>query len=150
MFRDATEADLPAIVAMLADDPLGAAREAPALPLAPSYLAAFRAVAASANQRLIVAVEGGRVIGTMQLLLIPAISRQGSWRGQIEGVRIASSHRGRGHGELLVRWAVEQCRIAGCVSVQLTSDNARFDAHRFWRRAGFVPTHIGFKMSLVD
>ncbi|MDO6415689.1 GNAT family N-acetyltransferase [Sphingomonas sp. BIUV-7] len=147
-YRDATEADLPAIVALLADDPLGALREDPSLPLAASYGTAFAAIASAPHQRLIVAEEEGRVVGTLQLLLIPAISRRGSWRGQIEGVRIAADRRGNGHGEAFVRWAADQCRSAGCVSVQLTSDASREAAHRFWRRLGFEATHVGFKMSL--
>ena len=147
-FRDAVEADLPAIVALLADDALGSKREDATLPLAPSYVAAFRAMAESPYQRLIVASAASRVVGTMQLLLIPAISRRGSWRGQIEAVRIASHLRGGGHGETFARWAIDRCREAGCVSVQLTSDNTRADAHRFWRRLGFEPTHVGFKLNL--
>lgn len=148
IYRDATEADLPAIVALLADDALGAAREHPAMPLAPSYYEAFRAIEATPYQRLLVALEEDAVVGTMQLLLIPAISRGGSWRGQIEAVRIASPMRGNGLGAAFVRWAVEQCRSSGCVSVQLTSDNKRVEAHRFWSRMGFEPTHQGFKIGL--
>ena len=147
-FRDALEADLPGIVALLADDPLGATREDPTLPLAPSYVAAFRAMGRTPYQRLVVAEREAEVVGTLQLLLIPAVSRLGSWRGQIEAVRIASSLRGGGHGAAFARWAIEQCRAAGCVSVQLTSDTAREDAHRFWGRLGFKPTHVGFKLNL--
>jgi GNAT superfamily N-acetyltransferase len=148
-FRDATEADLPAVVAMLADDPLGARREAPGLPLAPAYLAAFHAISAAPNQRLIVAVDGLEIVGSMQLLQLSGLSRQGAWRGQIEAVRIAAPHRKRGHGARFVRWAIEECRAAGCTSIQLTSDQSRSDAHRFWQRAGFEATHLGFKMSLA-
>jgi GNAT superfamily N-acetyltransferase len=148
VFRDATEADLPAIVTLLADDLLGATREDPSLPLAPSYLAAFRAIAAAPNQRLIVAEEEGQIVGTMQILLIPAISRRGSQRGLIEAVRIARASRGGGRGETFVRWAIDECRAAGCVSVQLTSDGSRADAHRFWQRLGFEATHLGFKRAL--
>ena len=147
-FRDALEADLPAIIALLADDPLGATREDPRLPLAPSYLAAFRAMARTPYQRLVVAEREAQVVGTLQLLVIPAVSRMGGWRGQIEAVRIASHLRGGGHGAAFARWAIEQCRAAGCVSVQLTSDIARDDAHRFWRSLGFKPTHVGFKLNL--
>ncbi|WP_395395611.1 GNAT family N-acetyltransferase [Novosphingobium sp. BL-8A] len=144
IYRDATEADLPAIVVLLADDDLGISRENPTLPLVQSYMDAFRAISATPYQRLLVAIDDGLVVGTMQFLLIPAISRQGSWRGQIEAVRIAKHLRGKGYGEAFVRWAVAQCRAKGCVSVQLTSDNARMHAHRFWRRVGFQPTHVGF------
>ncbi|PZU09248.1 GNAT family N-acetyltransferase [Sphingomonas sp.] len=146
--RDATEADLPAIVGLLADDPLGATRENASLPLAPSYLSAFRAIQATPRQRLIVAEEEGLIVGTIQIVLIPAISRRGSLRGLIEAVRIAARHRGNGRGEQLVRWAVAECRAAGCASVQLTSHDSRADAHRFWKRMGFVPTHVGFKLDL--
>lgn len=147
-YRDATEADLPAVVSLLADDELGAARENPTVPLASGYIEAFRAIAATPYQRLLVAVDGAVVVGTMQLLIIPSVSRKGSWRGQIEAVRIASPLRGGRLGEGFVRWAIEQCRASGCVSVQLTSDNTRAAAHRFWRRVGFQPTHVGFKINL--
>lgn len=131
------------------EDFRGSTREDASLPLARSYLEAFAAIAASPNQRLIVAVAGGQVVGTLQLLFIPAISRKGSWRGQIEGVRIARERRGQGLGEAMVRWAIEECRTRGCVSIQLTSDNSRTDAHRFWERLGFAPSHRGFKMVLA-
>lgn len=147
-YRDATEADLPAIIALLADDELGAAREDATTPLSITYVGAFKAISATPYQRLLVASNNDIVIGTMQLLLIPAVSRKGSWRGQIEAVRIASHLRGGGLGETFVQWAIEQCRAAGCVSVQLTSDSTRCAAHRFWRKNGFKPTHIGFKIHL--
>ncbi len=147
-YRDAVADDLPAIVALLADDPLGAQREDAALPLAPSYLAAFDAMARNPYQRLIVAVAGEQVVGTMHLLLVPGLSYQGGWHGQIEAVRIAAPLRGSGHGEAFARWAIEECRKAGCVSVQLVSHGSRAAAHRFWRKLGFVSTHAGFKMAL--
>ncbi len=147
-YRDATEADLPAIVALLADDMLGAAREDPSLPLNANYVDAFRAMEATPYQRLIVAEEERRIIGTMQLLVIPGLSAKGSWHGQIEAVRIASDLRGRGEGEAFVRWAVEECRAAGCATVQLLSHGSRTAAHRFWERAGFEQSHLGFKMTL--
>ena len=147
-YRDADEADLPAIVALLADDVLGAAREDPSLPLNARYLDTFRAMQATPYQRLVVADEDGRIIGTMQLLVIPGLSAKGSWHGQIEAVRIASDLRGRGAGEAFVRWAVEQCRAAGCATVQLLSHRTRTAAHRFWERAGFEQSHLGFKMTL--
>jgi GNAT superfamily N-acetyltransferase len=147
-FRDAVAADLPAIVAMLADDPLGRAREDASLPLAPGYLEAFAAIEAAPDQRLVVACEGGRVVGTLQLLFMPCLSGKGGWRGQIEAVRVARDRRGEAIGERLARWAIEQCRARVCVRVQLTSDNSRADAHRFWERLGFHQSHRGFKLPL--
>jgi GNAT superfamily N-acetyltransferase len=146
--RRATEADLPAIVAMLADDHLGAKRENAELPLVPGYLAAFRAIEADANQYLAVAEAGGEVIGTLQLSFLPGLSKQGAWRGQIEAVRVARSRRNGGIGRFMILWAIDQCRARGCRSVQLTTDLSRTDAHRFYDRLGFAASHKGFKLAL--
>jgi len=146
--RRATAADLPAIVAMLADDPLGATREDTALPLAPGYRAAFAAIAADPNQILAVAERDGAVVGTFQLCFLPGLSHQGAWRGQVEAVRVAASQRGAGLGERMMQWAVAQCRARGCGVVQLATDKSRKDAHRFYDRLGFRASHEGYKLKL--
>ncbi|MEU7014336.1 GNAT family N-acetyltransferase [Streptomyces sp. NPDC046385] len=144
--RPAEQDDLPAIVAMLADDPLGAQRESPD-DLTP-YTAAFARLAQDPNQRLVVAVRGDKVVGTLQLTLIPGLSRKGTTRSLIEGVRIHADERGSGLGTRLIEWAVEESRAQGCRLVQLTSDVTRTDAHRFYERLGFEASHVGFKLSL--
>lgn len=149
LFRDATFADLPAVVAMLADDHLGTGREDASLPLDPRYLDALEAIQANPDQRLIVACEEGRVVGTLQLSFLPGISKRGAWRGQIEGVRIVADRRGGGLGEQLMLWAVDQCRLKGCRTVQLTTDKRRAAAHRFYERLGFTPSHVGYKHDLA-
>ena len=146
--RDARRDDLPRVVALLADDPLGAGRELPGEPLVPAYAAAFDAMAAQGGNELLVATTGDEVVGCLQLVVIPGLSRAGMLRGQIEGVRVASAHRGRGIGELLVAEAVERARAAGCGLVQLTSDVSRADAHRFYERLGFAATHVGMKLTI--
>lgn len=146
--RRATEADVAAIVAMLADDPLGAAREDLSTPLADSYVAAFRAIDTDPNQFLAVADRDGVVIGTLQLTVTPGLSRKGALRGTIEAVRVAADARGLGLGGQMIRWAVEECRRRGCVMVQLTSDASRKDAHRFYEGLGFTASHVGFKRAL--
>ena len=110
-FRRANTSDLPAIVALLADDPIGAQREDLTLPIAQSYLEAFSAIEADPNQILAVATDHAKVIGTFQITLIPGISRKGAWRGQIEGDRIARDYRGAGIGKRAFEWAVEECRV---------------------------------------
>ncbi|MGW2742732.1 N-acetyltransferase family protein [Streptomyces sp. NPDC001450] len=144
--RGATADDLPAIVAMLADDPLGAQRESPDN-LTP-YLAALDRLNADPNQQLVVAVREGRVIGTLQLTLIPGLSRKGATRSIIEAVRIHADERGSGLGTQLIEWAVEESRRQNCQLVQLTSDSSRTDAHRFYERLGFTASHVGFKLQL--
>ncbi|MFJ5708977.1 MULTISPECIES: GNAT family N-acetyltransferase [unclassified Streptomyces] len=144
--RPATAEDVPAIVAMLADDPLGAQRESPDDPT--PYLAAFARLAGDPNQHLVVAVRAGKVVGTLQLTIVPGLSRRGATRSIIEGVRIHSEERGGGLGTVLIEWAVEESRRQGCALVQLTSDVTRTDAHRFYERLGFEASHVGFKRAL--
>lgn len=146
--RSARAADLPAIVAMLADDPLGAAREEVGDPLPEAYFAAFEAIACDANQLLVVAERDAKVTGTLQLSFLPGLARRGALRGQIEAVRVAQSVRGAGLGRSMFEWAIEECRQRGCALVQLTSDTARPDAHRFYEALGFVGSHVGFKLAL--
>ncbi len=148
IFRDATEADLGNIVAMLADDPLGARREAVSASIDPRYQSAFQAITDDLNQVLAVAVADGNVVGCMQLSFIPGLSRQGMWRGQIESVRIAASHRGSGLGRQFFEWAIENCRARGCELVQLTTDKQRGDALRFYQSLGFTASHEGMKLAL--
>jgi 8-oxo-dGTP pyrophosphatase MutT (NUDIX family)/N-acetylglutamate synthase-like GNAT family acetyltransferase len=144
--RRATAADVGAVVALIADDQLGATREDPG-DLA-AYLGAFAVIDADPAQLLVVLDDGGVVVGTMQVSFIPGLSRGGAMRGQIEAVRIAASHRGQHLGEQMIRWAVEESGRRGCALVQLTTDKSRVDAHRFYERLGFTASHEGFKMSL--
>jgi GNAT superfamily N-acetyltransferase len=169
IFRDARREDVPAIVALLADDVLGATREASPGAGRPSaggpsgsgsppgaggreidddYWAAFAMIAGDPRNRVIVAEEGGRVAGTLQLTLIPGLSRRGMLRAQIEGVRVASGSRGRGLGRAMIEWAIAQAREAGCGMVQLTSDKQRPGAIRFYESLGFTATHEGLKLPL--
>src|ERR1051325_4707745 len=131
-FRRAVSADLPEIVALLADDPLGRERESARAVLDPAYRDAFAAIERDPNQLLAVAERGGGIIGALQLSFIPGLTRRGMWRGQIEGVRVAASERGLGTGRAMLLWAVEECRRRGCGLVQLTSDKRRTKAHRFY------------------
>ncbi|MER5302114.1 GNAT family N-acetyltransferase [Streptomyces lasiicapitis] len=144
--RPAVADDIPAIVAMLAHDPLGAQRESPD-DLTP-YLPAFERLAADPNQHLVVAVREGRVVGTLQLTIVPGLSRQGATRSIIEAVRVHADERGGGLGTRFIEWAVDESRRQGCQLVQLTSDATRTDAHRFYERLGFTASHVGFKMQL--
>lgn len=147
-YRRATHLDVPAIVALLADDILGATREGDLLNCSKRYDEAFTEIDADGNQYLCVVEDDGNIVGTLQLIFIPGLARNGAKRGQIEAVRIANERRGQNLGEEMVRWAVEKCRSKGCSIVQLTTDKSRPDAHRFYDRLGFEPTHIGYKMIL--
>jgi GNAT superfamily N-acetyltransferase len=145
IFRRATAQDLPGIVALLADDVLGATREAPG---DPAYAAAFAAIDADANQLLAVAEQDGRILGCLQLTFLPGLSHRGAWRGQVESVRVAADQRGTGLGRRFLEWAIAQCRARGCRMVQLTTDRSRADARRFYESLGFIASHEGMKLAL--
>jgi GNAT superfamily N-acetyltransferase len=147
-FRRARRADLTRLLALLADDVLGRNREA-AASADPAYAAAFAAIDADPNQQLLVAEADGTVVGMLQVTFIPGLSRQGSWRANVEAVRVAAELRGRGIGAQLMAQAEQLARERGCRLVQLTSDLQRADAHRFYTRLGYSASHAGFKKPLV-
>lgn len=141
--RRAGRDDVAAIVAMLADDHLGRSRERLEDPLPKPYFDAFERLASDPNIKLVVAEEGGSVVGCLQLCILPGLSSQGASRGLIEDVRVASNRRSRGIGEQLVQWAVAEARGRGCKLVELLTHRTRVDAQRFYERLGFSTSHVG-------
>jgi GNAT superfamily N-acetyltransferase len=147
-FRLATRDDLPHLVRLLAADPLGAERESPGEPLAEAYLEAFAAIERDPNNELLVAEIDGAVAGVLQLSYLPSLTYRGSWRGQVEGVRVDGAIRGRGIGRALIEEAAGRARARGCRLLQLTTDRRRDDAIRFYEELGFRPSHLGMKRDL--
>lgn len=148
VLRLATEADLPRLVEMLADDALGATRERYETPLPQSYRHAFEAIARDPNNELIVAESAGRVIGMLQLTYLPSLTYQGRWRAMVEGVRVARETRSGGIGRQLLEHALERARRRDCHLVQLTTDKARPEALKFYQALGFMASHEGMKLAL--
>lgn len=142
IWREATRADVPAVMALLADDVLGRTRESGDLA---RYQAGFDAMQAEGGNRLIVADEDGRVVACYQLTMISGLSLSAARRAQVEGVRVAADRRGRGLGAALFADAEARARAGGCSLIQLTTNAARTDAHRLYDRLGFTASHIGFK-----
>ena len=145
-FRAARKSDVESIVKMLADDPLGAARERFQSPLPQSYCDAFDSIESDANNELVVACVDKQVVGVLQLTFIPYLTYQGGWRALIEGVRVASGIRSQGVGREMFRWAINRARERGCCMLQLTSDKTRPDALRFYEGLGFTASHEGLKL----
>jgi ribosomal protein S18 acetylase RimI-like enzyme len=142
--RPVRRADVAVIVGMLADDPLGGARERIEDPLPSSYYTAFETLQRDPNIQLVAAEDGeGKVVGCLQLCILPGLSSQGASRGLIEDVRVASHCRSRGIGEQLVQWAVAEARGKGCKLVELLTHHTRVDAQRFYERLGFARSHVG-------
>jgi ribosomal protein S18 acetylase RimI-like enzyme len=148
-FRRATRDDLPSIVKLLADDPLGVTREQYSLPLAASYYDAYAAIERDENNELVVVEDiAHEILGVLQITFIPSITYRGAWRALIEGVRVASHARSSGIGRQLLLWAIERAKARRCHMLQLTSDKARPDAIRFYESLGFVGSHEGMKLKL--
>ena len=148
--RRATAHDLPALVGLIAADPVSAGRGDAVDDLAP-YEAAFAEIDADPAHLLVCLDDAdGRTVGTLQLTVLPSLGRRGTRRAQLESVHVDERCRGRGHGAALVGWAVEESRRRGCGLVQLTSDASRTGAHRFYERLGFTASHAGFKKNLTS
>jgi GNAT superfamily N-acetyltransferase len=147
-FRRATRRDIPEIVKMLADDPLGATRESPQDP--GPYERAFAAIDANPNQVLVVAEREGDVVATVQVSFMAGLSHRGMWRAEIEAVRVRADQRGSGTGTALIAHCIDLARDRGCGLVQLTSNARRTDARRFYERLGFTASHVGFKLDLRE
>lgn len=148
MFRDAVEADLAEIIALLGDDQFGQARNPRFEAQREKYLAAFRELEANPNDGYVVAMLGGRIVGVMQLSYLRGLSYTGGLRQQIESVRIASDLRGRGLGSKMMEEAIRRARERGAALVQLTTDVRRVEAQRFYERLGFKGSHVGMKYFL--
>ncbi|KRR29249.1 GNAT family N-acetyltransferase [Bradyrhizobium retamae] len=145
--RAARREDVGTIIAMLADDPLGGARERIEDPLPQSYVTAFERLQLDPNILLVVADDGeGAVVGCLQLCILPGLSSQGASRGLIEDVRVASHCRGRGIGEQMVQWAIVEARARECRLVELLTHHTRVDAQRFYERLGFARSHVGMTL----
>lgn len=146
--RRATDGDLPALMLLLSDDPISAARgDQGSESDIGAYRAALAAILADASNDLLVVVDEADVpFGTFQITRIPGMARQGATRLLVEAVRVSTVRRSGGVGGAMMRWVTDTAAPAlGATLVQLTSDEARVDAHRFYERLGFVGSHRGFK-----
>lgn len=147
-YRDATRDDIAFIVGIIVADSVVPTNDLPDQPDHPAYVAAFEAISADPNQRMVIAEIDGAPVGTVQLTFIPGLNHLGMWRGLIEAVHIVPAQRSKGLGGEMIQWALSECRTRGCGVVQLTSNKQRLDAHRFYERLGFEKSHEGFKFYL--
>lgn len=146
--REAEERDVPEIAAIMAADSIGGHGDTTDAKALPDYIAAFRAIAASPNETLYVVTSAGTVVATFQTMMTTTMSGRGSTSMIIEAVQTRSDMRGQGIGTRMIRFCIAEAQRSGVRLVQLTSNVARKDAHRFYERLGFKPSHLGFKMRL--
>lgn len=149
-FRIATKADLHQVVALLADDEIAENRENQSAGdgVAEEYVNAFAAMEREHHNQILLAESGGKIVGCLQLVFVPGLSRKGTTRAIVESVRVAAGERGQSVGTALMKEAIRLAREGGCGLVQLDSDTRRSRAHLFYRRLGFVQSHFGFKKQL--
>ncbi len=147
-FRIANEADLDAIVALLADDAIARTRLGNAEAATPAVRAAFAHIQDDPDDEVWVGERDGQVVATLQLTFLSGLSRGGMRRALVEAVRVRSDLRGHGIGERLLLAAMDRARERGCAMIQLTTDLRRTDAHRFYARLGFEGSHVGMKRAL--
>lgn len=146
--RPAVEADVPALVALLVGGAVsGMAEDREDTTDAGPYRAALAEIEATGNT-VLVAEQQGVVVGMCQLLVFRHLQARGGRCAELESVHVRADCRARGIGSALVRAAVDEARARGCYRVQLTSNARRDGAHRFYRRLGFEPSHVGFKLQL--
>lgn len=147
LLRPATRAELPAVLALLADEEK--VSDPGSMVVTEAYERAFADIEADPRNEVLVLVEkGGTVVGCLQATYIPGLGKGGAERALIEAVRIRADRRGGGLGRELMDRAVERARARGCALVQLTSSKRRTDAHRFYASLGFARSHDGFKLFL--
>lgn len=147
--RRAAPADLPVVVHLFSlPDEGNQKSDHPGPPLPACYGEALAAIADDPSNALMVAEVDGHVIGAFQLTIIQYVAYRGGRVAQIENVIVEPGARGRGVGEAMMRWAIDEARRRGCLRVQLTTNKARKRAHRFYERLGFVASHEGMKLAL--
>jgi GNAT superfamily N-acetyltransferase len=148
IIRTARQEDVPALVAIYAADEIGGHGDTADESAQPDYLAAFRDIEASPTETLYVAELEGEIVGTFQTAILTKLIGRGAKSMVIEAVQTRSDMRGRGIGAVMINYCLEEARRSGLNAVQLTSNMARLDAHRFYERLGFEKRHLGFRMKL--
>ncbi|MGW7332953.1 N-acetyltransferase family protein [Streptomyces sp. NPDC054840] len=157
IFREATRQDLPAVLALLADE--DTVLDPASIAVGSGHERAFAAIEADPRNEMLVLTDGAGgsaaageagevVLGCLQLTYIPGLGRDGQERALVEAVRVRADRRGAGLGAELMRLASQRARERGCGLVQLTSNKRRTAAHRFYERLGFARSHEGFKLHL--
>jgi len=147
IFRKAIKSDVLEIVRMISNDKLGQLREDFKEPLPEKYYDAFEKINNDPNQNLMVVENRNHeLVGTFQLSFIQYLTYQGGIRAQIEGVRVRDDQRGKGLGEAMFKWAIEESQKKGAHLLQLTTDKKRPEALKFYKKLGFKASHEGMKL----
>ena len=94
----------------------------------------LEAIVSSCASTLIIVRFENRIVGSLTLVTFPIPTGIRAW---IEDVVVDSDARGKGVGEALNLFAIEEARKRGAVTVDLTSRPSREAANRLYQRLGF-------------
>lgn len=138
VIEPAVEADVPACVALMSANAVGA-RVGQEIEDPAPYLAAFARMREGGRTVLHVArlpgMGPGEIVGMFELTIIDGLSFSGRPRAQVESVHVDPSMRSRGLGARMMAFAEDRARQSGCVLMQLASNAGRTRAHAFYERA---------------
>ena len=146
--RESRLDDLAALIAIFAADDVGGHGDTVAPEAFRNYARAIEIIAASPDQMLYVAERANEVVGSFQISIATTLTGRGASFMIIEAVQTRADMRGQGIGVRMIDFCIAEAKGRGLSRVQLTSNIKRKDAHRFYERLGFKPSHLGFKMAL--
>ena len=98
--------------------------------------------------RVFIALINQTIIGTYELLIMDNMAKRGRRSGVVEDVAVHPEHQGQGVGRAMMEHALEQCRLANCYKITLSSNLNREAAHRFYDSLGFEKHGYSFRIEL--
>jgi len=148
LIREARFEDVGELVALLADDPIGAGREDTSESVLHKYQAGFRLIQADPHCRLLVAEQDGMVIGSLQINILSGLSYQAINRCILEDMRVRKDKRDLGVGKKLVEAALAFAKTRQCALAELFVHDDRDGAQRFYEACGFTGEHRGYRREI--
>lgn len=143
--RPASEADLPAVLALYAQPGMD---DGKALPLDEAQ-ALFRRFSAYPDYVLHVAEQDGAVVGTFALLVMVNLGHLGAPSAIVEDVVVSPDHQGAGIGRAMMGHAMRLASEKGCYKLVLSSNAKRTRAHAFYEQLGFRRHGVSFHVDLT-
>lgn len=145
--RLATEKDIPRIVELYNELTIATTRAEQVLnPTAEDYRRVFREICADPRHELFIAEDGGKVVGTVILIIVLNLSHSATPWALVENLVVTGAHRRRGTGKMLLEHVIARAREKGCHRIELCSDKRRENAHRLYRSASFEQSAYGFRI----
>ncbi|MFC1920607.1 GNAT family N-acetyltransferase [Chloroflexota bacterium] len=147
--RQANKDDVPRILELYNQLAIGGSQDEMDKSESPGdFYKAFSEIAALPGCELIVAEENGEIIGTTMLMIVPNLSHNALPWAAVENVVVDEGYRRKGTGKLMMDYCQARAKEAGCYKIQLLSNKARNEAHRFYLSLGYKASAEGFRLYL--